>query len=59
MPHTLARNLVHCVFSAKGRTQLITDPGLLWSRLALIVRAGIPDLGAQGGIEPDMEHLFG
>jgi REP element-mobilizing transposase RayT len=49
MPHTLARNLVHCVFSTKGRIQTIRDPQLLWSRLALIAKSkSIPLLTAGG-----------
>jgi REP element-mobilizing transposase RayT len=49
MPHTLARNLIHCVFSTKGRTQTIRDPQLLWSRLALIAQSkNIPLLTAGG-----------
>src|SRR5581483_2093060 len=49
MPHTLARNLVHCVFSTKGRTQTIRDQELLWSRFALIARSkNIPLLTAGG-----------
>ncbi len=49
MPHTLARNLIHCVFSTKGRTQIIRDPHLLWSRLALIAKSkNIPLLTAGG-----------
>jgi REP element-mobilizing transposase RayT len=49
MPHTLARNLVHCVFSTKGRTQTIRDPELLGSRFALIAKSkSIPLLTAGG-----------
>ena len=30
MAHTYTRNLVHCVFSTKGRLPLIADPPKLW-----------------------------
>lgn len=39
MPHTLSRNLVHCVFSTKGRVSLIDQPEALWKRLGVIARA--------------------
>ena len=39
MPHTLARNLVHCVFSTKGRRDLISEPEALWKRLGVIAHA--------------------
>ena len=39
LPHTLSRNLVHCVFSTKGRTSLIYEPEALWKRLGVIERA--------------------
>lgn len=49
MPHTLSRNLVHCVFSTKGRFGLIHDPEALWKRLAVIANAkGISLLTAGG-----------
>lgn len=49
MPHTLARNLVHSVFSTKGRTPIISDPQLLWSRFGLIAKSkNIPLLTAGG-----------
>ena len=49
MPHTLARNLVHCVFSTKGRTNLIHDPDALWKRLGVIARAKNISLITDGG----------
>ena len=39
MPHTLACNLVHCVFSTKGRADLILDPERLRQDLTGIARA--------------------
>ncbi len=49
MPHTLARNLVHCVFSTKGRVNLIHDPEALWKRLGVIAHAkNIPLITAGG-----------
>src|ERR1700759_4218952 len=49
MPHTLARNLVHCVFSTKGRMNLIRDPDALWKRLGVIAHAKNISLMTAGG----------
>ncbi len=49
MPHTLARNLVHCVFSTKGRINLIREPDALWKRLGVIARAKNISLMTAGG----------
>ncbi len=49
MPHTLARNLVHCVFSTKGRIAFIHEPEALWKRLGLIARAKDISLITAGG----------
>jgi REP element-mobilizing transposase RayT len=57
MPHTLARNLVHCVFSTKGRTQTIRDPELLWSRFALIAKSKNIPLLTAGGTR-NHAHIF-
>jgi REP element-mobilizing transposase RayT len=49
MPHTLARNLVHCVFSTKGRFPLIHDPKALGRHLGVIARAKNIALITAGG----------
>jgi REP element-mobilizing transposase RayT len=49
MPHTLSRNLVHCVFSTKERRDLIRDPECLWKRLAIIAKAKNISLLTAGG----------
>jgi REP-associated tyrosine transposase len=49
MPHTLSRNLVHCVFSTKGRSGLIHEPEALWKRLGVIARAKDISLLTAGG----------
>jgi REP element-mobilizing transposase RayT len=49
MPHTLARNLVHCVFSTKGRCDLIREPEALWKRLGVVAHAKNISLITAGG----------
>ncbi len=49
MPHTLSRNLVHCVFSTKGRLGLVRDPEALWKRLSVIAKAKDISLVTAGG----------
>jgi putative transposase len=49
VPHTLSRNLVHCVFSTKDRLNLIREPESLWRRLAVIARAKNISLLTAGG----------
>ncbi len=49
MPHTLSRNLVHCVFSTKGRIDLIPEPEALWRRLGVIANAKTIALLTAGG----------
>ena len=49
MPHTLARIVVHCVFSTKGRLHTIRDPEALWKRLGVIARAKHIALVTAGG----------
>ena len=58
MPHTLARNLVHCVFSTKGRLNLIHDPEALWKRLALISNAKQISLITAGGTKNHVHLLI-
>jgi REP element-mobilizing transposase RayT len=49
MPHTLSRNLVHCVFSTKARWALIREPEALWKRLGVIARSKNIALVTAGG----------
>ena len=49
MPHTLSRNLVHCVFSTKERKAQIRDPEALWKRLGVIAKAKSISLLTAGG----------
>ena len=49
MPHTLSRNLVHCVFSTKGRLNLIKEPEVLWKHLGVIAKAKDIALVTAGG----------
>jgi len=49
MPHTLARNLVHCAFSTKDRLPLIREPEQLWRHLGVIARAKNIALLTAGG----------
>src|SRR6185312_10792356 len=58
MPHTLARNLVHCVFATKSRTQTIREPQLLWSRLALIAKSKNIPLITAGGTRNHVHALI-
>jgi REP element-mobilizing transposase RayT len=44
-------NYVHCVFSTKGRAQLIRDPQLLWAYLRGIARNRGFDILAVGGTD--------
>ncbi len=58
MPHTLARNLVHCVFSTKGRLGSIRDPEALWKRLGVIARAKDISLLTAGGTANHVHPLI-
>ncbi|HEY4933349.1 MAG TPA: IS200/IS605 family transposase [Terriglobales bacterium] len=49
MPHTLSRNLVHCVFSTKGRLSSICEPEMLWTHLGIIAKSKGIALIAAGG----------
>jgi putative transposase len=49
MPHTLSRNLVHCVFSTKGRIGLVDNPEALWKRLGVIAHGKNIALVTAGG----------
>ena len=58
MPHTLARNLVHCVFSTKGRFRLIRDPETLWRHLGVIAKTKSIALLTAGGTSNHVHVLL-
>jgi len=49
MPHTYTIQLVHCVFSTKQRSALITDPSRLWTYMRAIARNCDVNVIAIGG----------
>ncbi len=51
-------NYVHCVFSTKGRAQLIRDPERLWAYLRGIARNLKFDLLAVGGTDNHVHMLI-
>jgi REP element-mobilizing transposase RayT len=51
-------NYVHCVFSAKGRTQLIRDPEPLWAYMRGIARNRGFDIFAIGGTNNHVHILL-
>jgi len=55
--HTLASNLVHCVFSTKDRADLIKEPERTWQYIAGIARAKQISLVAIGGTKNHV-HLL-
>jgi len=58
MPHTLSRNLVHCVFSTKGRRPLIVEPETLWTHLGVIAKSKGIALVAAGGTRNHVHLLL-
>ncbi len=58
MPHTLACNLVHCVFSTKNRVDLIPDPERLRQYLTGIARGKNIPLLAAGGTRNHLHVLL-
>src|SRR4051812_12395260 len=58
MPRSYVLNYVHCVFSTKGRTQLIRDPEPLWSYMRGIARKCEFDILAIGGTENHVHVLM-
>ena len=58
MPHTLARNLVHCVFSTKDRRPLIHDPEILWKHLGVIAKSKNISLITAGGTNNHVHLLM-
>lgn len=49
MPHTLARILIRCVFSTKGRRPFIVEPEILWKHLGVIAKSKNVTLVTAGG----------
>ena len=49
MAHTYSLNLVHCVFSTKGRMPLISNPAHLWATLRAVARNAQINMLAIGG----------
>ncbi len=49
MAHTYHLNLIHCVFSTKGRLPLIQNPLQLWATLRAVARNSKINIRAIGG----------
>ena len=58
MPRSYVLNYVHCVFSTKGRTQLIRDPEPLWAYMRGIARNCGFDILAIGGTNNHVHLLI-
>lgn len=58
MPHALTSNLLHCVFSTKGRVHSISDPDALGRYLAGVAREKNISLIASGGTANHMHVLI-
>ncbi len=58
MAHTHTCNLVHCVFSTKGRSDLIPDPPRWWQYVGGIARQKQVLLLAAGGTANHLHLLF-
>jgi putative transposase len=56
--HTLAANLVHCVFSTKGRANLIREPERTWQYISGIARTKKIPLLAIGGTSNHVHLLL-
>jgi putative transposase len=56
--HTLASNLVHCVFSTKDRTDLIPEPERAWQYISGIARTKQIPLIATGGTRNHIHLLI-
>jgi len=56
--HTLASNLVHCVFSTKDRANLIAEPERTWQYITGIARAKHVPLIAIGGTKNHVHLLL-
>lgn len=58
MPHTYSVNLVHCVFSTKGRLPLIREPERSWAILQAVARNAHIDALAVGGTQNHVHVLL-
>jgi len=58
MAHTYTRQLIHCVFSTKGRASLITDPARLWIYVRAIARNCEVNILAIGGTSNHVHILL-
>ena len=58
MSRSYVLNYVHCVFSTKGRTQLIRDPKPLWAYMRGIARNKGLDILAIGGTNNHVHILL-
>ena len=58
MSRSFVLNLVHCVFSTKGRAQLIRDPEPLWAYFRGIARNCGFDILAVGGTDNHVHMLL-
>lgn len=58
MAHTYSLNLVHCVFSTKGRLPLIHDRAHLWTTLRNVSRNAQINVAAIGGTSNHVHLLI-
>ncbi len=58
MAHTYTLQLVHCVFSTKGRSTLIADPPRLWTYMRAIARNCRVNVAAIGGTDNHVHLLI-
>ena len=58
VPRSYVLNYVHCVFSTKGRAQLIRDPEPLWAYMRGVARKRGFDIIAIGGTENHVHVLI-
>jgi putative transposase len=58
MAHTYALQLIHCVFSTKGRAALIHDPSRLWTYLRAVARNIDVRVTAIGGTNTHVHILL-
>ncbi len=58
MPHTLSRNLIHCVFSTKDRLNLIPEPDILCKHIGAIAKSKGIRLVAAGGTANHLHLLI-
>ncbi len=58
MAHTYSVNLVHCVFSTKGRLPLIPEPGKLWAVMRMVATRAQINVLAIGGTTNHVHMLL-